>query len=86
MASSDGGKGSDRRPGQGFQDGWDRIFGRSSEPEACGAVLRTWINEHDFIDYKCPPCHQDCNQGRNCPAREASAPHCTASKVQGKEQ
>ena len=24
---SDGGKGSDRRPGKGYQDGWDRIFG-----------------------------------------------------------
>ena len=24
---SDGGKGSGRRPGRGFQDGWERIFG-----------------------------------------------------------
>lgn len=24
---SDGGKGSGRKPGRGFQDGWDRIFG-----------------------------------------------------------
>jgi hypothetical protein len=82
---SDGGKGSGRRPGQGYQDAWDRIFG-NKEPEACGAVLRTWISEHDFIDRTCPPCHQDCNQGRNCPAREAVAPHCSASKVQGKVQ
>ena len=28
-AHSDGGKGSDRRPGEGYQDGWDRIFGRA---------------------------------------------------------
>ena len=32
MTHSDGGKGSDRRPGDGYQDGWDRIFGRKSEP------------------------------------------------------
>lgn len=24
---SDGGKGSDRRPGKGYQDNWDKIFG-----------------------------------------------------------
>jgi hypothetical protein len=36
----------------------------------CGVVLRTWISEHDFIDRKCPPCHQDCNQGRDCPANK----------------
>jgi hypothetical protein len=31
---SDGGKGSDRRPGQGYQDGWDRIFGnKNKQPE-----------------------------------------------------
>lgn len=27
MTTSDGGKGSGRRPGSGFQDGWERIFG-----------------------------------------------------------
>lgn len=31
MATSDGGKGSDRRPGQGYGDGWERIFGGSKE-------------------------------------------------------
>ena len=30
---SDGGKGSDRRPGKGYQDGWDRIFGTAPKPE-----------------------------------------------------
>lgn len=29
----DGGKGSDRRPGQGYQDGWDRIFGKKTLEE-----------------------------------------------------
>ena len=28
---SDGGKGSGRRPGAGYQDGWDRIFGGCTE-------------------------------------------------------
>lgn len=31
MTSSDGGKGSDRRPGKGYGDGWDRIFGGKKE-------------------------------------------------------
>ena len=30
MQHGDGGKGSERRPGDGYQDGWDRIFGRKS--------------------------------------------------------
>lgn len=34
MSTSDGGKGSDRRPGEGYADGWDRIFGKRSE-KAC---------------------------------------------------
>lgn len=34
MSKSDGGKGSDRRPGEGFADGWERIFGKPKE-KAC---------------------------------------------------
>ena len=34
MTHSDGGKGSDRRPGEGFADGWERIFGSRSAPNA----------------------------------------------------
>ena len=35
MNHGDGGKGSDRRPGDGYQDGWDRIFGdkKRQQPE-----------------------------------------------------
>lgn len=48
---SDGGKGSDRRPGKGYQDNWERIFGDKPKPV-------------------CPPCNNNCSQGRKCPARE----------------
>jgi hypothetical protein len=37
---------------------------------SCGLVSRLWISEYDFIDRRCPPCHQDCKQGRECPARK----------------
>jgi len=35
MNHGDGGKGSERRPGQGYQDGWDRIFGRAKTCPPC---------------------------------------------------
>lgn len=51
------------------------IFKKKDNPsqetgQGCGLVSRLWINEYDFIDRKCPPCHQDCKQGRECPARK----------------
>ena len=33
MQHGDGGKGSGRRPGEGYQDGWDRIFGKKPDPK-----------------------------------------------------
>lgn len=36
MASSDGGKGSDRRPGNGYQEAWERIFGKKTCPPCYG--------------------------------------------------
>lgn len=35
MTHGDGGKGSQRRPGEGYQQAWERIFGRkgTSKPE-----------------------------------------------------
>ena len=55
------------------------VFRYSMKPEetpqapdtgpACGLILRTWVSDVDFIDRKCPPCHQNCDQGRSCPAR-----------------
>ena len=32
---SDGGKGSGRRPGSGYQDSWERIFGRGKTCPPC---------------------------------------------------
>ena len=52
-----------------------KYLGKESEGEGtppgpeCGLVLRTWVSDVDFFDRKCPPCHQNCNQGRSCPAR-----------------
>lgn len=37
MATSDGGKGSDRRPGEGYASGWDRIYG-ADKKKACEGV------------------------------------------------
>lgn len=36
MTHSDGGKGSDRRPGEGYADGWDRIFGGKKKDKQNG--------------------------------------------------
>lgn len=41
MQHGDGGKGSGRRPGQGFQDGWDRIFGQHSNKATSNDRSRT---------------------------------------------
>lgn len=39
MTASDGGKGSGRRPGQGYQDAWERIFG--AQKDDCTEVHST---------------------------------------------
>ena len=50
---------------------WKYFFKKKEQAPgpACGLILRTWVSEYDFIDRKCPPCHQNCDQGRSCPAR-----------------
>ena len=45
---SAGGKGSGRRPGEGFQDGWERVFGRSAPaaPALAPALSRAGAVQH----------------------------------------
>ena len=40
---SDGGKGSGRRPGAGYQDGWDRIFGSKKHSVTSGQDLSRYV-------------------------------------------
>ena len=59
MAHQDGGKGSDRRPGEGYQDGWARIFGK-----------RTHFFIHDgWGQYHCKVCGKNekyASHGERC--------------------
>lgn len=61
---NDGGKGSDRRPGEGYQDGWDRIFGNKPEPK------RTHFFIHDgWGQYHCQVCGKNekyAHHGERC--------------------
>ncbi len=63
---SDGGKGSGRRPGDGYQDGWDRIFGQKA---------RTPRTQHALVGAESVQCvcsHPTHPSGSGCeaPARE----------------
>lgn len=64
MATSDGGKGSDRRPGEGYADGWERIFGKRSAPHA-PHLLPT-----------CSPCAVQCEAYATHPPQGCGAMHC----------
>ena len=100
----DGGKGSQRRPGEGYQDGHDRIFG-DKLPQAIrltiahgkpslsllmrklgliynqAARLMAQMEDAGIVTPMQP--HGERELG---PRAKASAPHCTASKVQGEVQ
>jgi hypothetical protein len=57
---SDGGKGSGRRPGKGYQDSWDRIFGNKTCPPCHGncnqgraCPARTARSQHAVVGAEC---------------------------------
>lgn len=56
---ANGGKGSDRRPGDGYESGWDRIFGKKRD------TSEELVQKSD----KQECCNGNCNQGRDCPKR-----------------
>jgi len=69
---SDGGKGSGRRPGQGYQDAWERIFGDKKEGNASSAsgVLPVAGAEQEHQEQSVP--HHP-KGGGTLPVREAAS-------------
>lgn len=61
---NDGGKGSARRPGDGYQDGWDRIF--SKKPQR-----HFFVHQGSGI-YTCVECGKNekyAHSGEECPGK-----------------
>lgn len=67
MRHSNGGKGDDRRPGTGYDTGWDRIFG----PKKVDAPLTRCAahQDGDCSHKECPQLrdNEPAATGRNCP-------------------
>lgn len=49
-------------------------MGKGSAPRKFSVDHQTFSNNWDQIFKKktCPPCNNDCNQGRDCPARNSN--------------
>ena len=72
MSTSDGGKGSDRRPGEGYSDGWDRIFGKPKE-KACEGVCSKCSHSASTSESKPDAVSAMCVNGPQGPLHIATA-------------
>ena len=63
MTHSDGGKGSARRPGEGYQDAWERIFGKD-KPKMHHFVHDGWGKYHC---QRCGKKEDYSHHGETCP-------------------
>lgn len=84
MQHGDGGKGSGRRPGQGYQDGWDRIFSKPKEKSLAELVAEDVVRGADEALHRAvyDSALGRCTQCTYCaPASECrlGAGECTAS-------
>lgn len=70
------GKGDKRRPGEGYGDGWDRIWGRHKRK----TVTYIECPECGYVQTETDDLMKECSQGWICPACEMCSRVYTNSK------